>query len=469
MTSTTNHKRTPTPTNPVNAAKGMNAIDEPGKWNAFENYVKQVMQENHIAGAAVAVSHGGEVVYAKGFGVKDITKDDPVTPESIFGVASVSKSFTAMAISQLADVGMISLDDPVTEHIPELAFRGGDMSTVKVRNILSHSTGLPPMTRREDIVKLSEHVDFLNGETYELLGKPGEYYSYANDTFLLNGLIIERLTGQLYRRYMTHQVLDSIGMSRSTYNLEELPKMGNVTVPYDFDRKEGVLEPKPWPTLGTYEVGGGVRSNVLDLMKYAQVYLNKGVAGNGKRIISEESVKAMCTPVVRTGRRSFYCLGLQTTPEYNGVTLMEHGGGQPGVSSNFGFVPEKGIAAAVLTNVGGVPAGAIWLAAINVALGLPMDEKRSVETEWTDVPEGYMDRFAGTYQCNEGGKITIEVDGTAAIIHNMEQEFALKIADETTMFYEAMGQQMVVKFFFRKGSDRPWAALAGSRMLRRFS
>jgi CubicO group peptidase (beta-lactamase class C family) len=439
------------------------------KWNAFEEYVEQVMKENHIAGAAVAVSSGGDVVYAKGFGVRDITKDDPVTPESIFGVASVSKSFTALAVSQLVDRGLVSLDDPVTKYIPEFRLHGADMSRVTVRHILSHSTGLPPMTRREDIIRLQDHVEFLNGETYELLGKPGEYFSYANDTFLLNGLIIERLTGQLYRRYMTYHVLDAIGMNRTTYNLEELPKMGNVTVPYDFDLKKGVLERKDWPTLGTYEVGGGVRSNVLDLMKYAQVYLNKGVAANGRRLISEDSVKAMCTPVVSTGRRSFYCLALQTTPGYHGVTIMEHGGGQPGVSSNFGFVPEKGIAAAVLTNVGGVPAGAIWLSAVNVALGLPMDEKRSVETEWIDVPKGYLHRFAGTYQCNEGGKFTITVEGRSAKIENVGQEFELKIADETTAFYESMGQQMVVRFFFKDGSQKPWAALAGSRMLRRSS
>ncbi len=98
-----------------------------------------------------------------------------------------------------------------------------------------------------------------------------------------------------------------------------------------------------------------------------------------------------------------------------------------------------------------------------------MDEKRNVETEWIDVPEGYLDRFAGTYRCDEGGKITITVDGRSAKILNVEQEFALKIADETTMFYEAMGQQMVVRFFFKDGSEKPWAALAGSRMLRRSS
>ncbi len=445
------------------------------KWDEFEQYVARVMEENHIAGAAVALSVGNEVVYAKGFGVRDIETGDKVTPESIFGVASVSKSFTSLAINQLADAGLLSIDDPVTKYIPELTFRGcPDMSKVQTRHILSHSTGLPPMTRRQDIIAFSDHVKFLNAEEYELLGPPGEYFSYANDTFLLNGHIIERLTGQLYRRYMTQHVLDAIGMHRSTYNLEELEKMGDVTVPYNYNKEKGVLERQSWPVLGTYEVGGGVRSNVLDLMKYASVYLNGGVAPNGQRLVDRDAIKRMCTPVIQTGRKSFYCLGLQTTPDYCGVTLVEHGGGQPGVSSNFGFVPQKGIACAVLTNVGGVPAGAIWLAAVNMSLGFPIDQKRSVEVEWADVPPGYLERFIGTYSCNEGGRIIVMIDedngcehpASARILANGE-EFRLSISDERTLFYQAPEQQVAVKFFFRQGEEKPWAALAGSRMLRR--
>jgi CubicO group peptidase (beta-lactamase class C family) len=205
-------------------------------WPLFEHYVEQAMKENHIVGAAVAVADESQLLYARGFGVKDLESQDPVTPETIFGCASVSKSFTAMAIAQLAGQGMLAVDNPVIEHIPEFRLVGmKDMCDVKIRHILSHTTGLPPMTRRQDIIDLDEHLRYIASAEYELLGEPGEYFSYCNDTFLLNGLIIQRKSGQLYRRYMTRHILDAAGMNRSTYNLEELEKMGNLSTPYSYN------------------------------------------------------------------------------------------------------------------------------------------------------------------------------------------------------------------------------------------
>lgn len=449
-------------------------------WTAFEDYVEQTMDENHIVGAAVAVADANEVLYAKGFGVKDLETREPVDPETIFGCASVSKSFTAMGITQLADAGLLSVDAPVIEHIPEFRLKGaGDMSAVKVRHILSHTTGLPPMTRRQDIIDLDEHVRYIAGADYELLGEPGEYFSYCNDTFLLNGLIIQRKGDQLYRRYMTRNILDAAGMNRSTYNLEELEKLGNLSTPYVYNRKEEKHEKQPWPVLGTYEVGGGVRSCVLDLMKYGQIYLNGGVANTGVGIASSEGLKRMWTsPMYPTGRKTWYNFGLQVTPDYagTGVTLAEHGGGQPGVSSNFGFVPQRGITVAVLTNVTGVPAGAIWLAAVNVALGLPLHTKKSVEVDCGASPRE-LSRFTGFYRCDEGGQAELFMDGDALIVRREGQEFEAKASDERTLFFEAMGQQQVFRFYFDESrsvggldsTSKPWAVLAGSRMLRRIA
>ena len=441
-------------------------------WTAFEQYVQQVMTDNHIVGAAVAVGDPKEVLYAKGFGVKNVNLGEPVTPETIFGCASVSKSFTAMAISQLADRGLLSVDDPVTKHIPEFSLTGvGDMQDVKMRHILSHTTGLPPMKRRQDITGFDRHVEYLASAEYELLGKPGEYFSYCNDTFLLNGLIIQRKTGQIYRRYMTGHILDAAGMNRSTYNLEELEKLGDVSTPYVYNKKTGAHEEQPWPVLGTYEVGGGVRSCVLDLMKYGQVYLNGGVAANGTRIVSEEGLRRMwTTPMHRTARKTDYNFALGVTPDYDGrgITLVEHSGGQPGVSSNFGFTPEKGITAAVLTNVTGVPAAAIWLAAVNTVLGLPLWTLKSLETEWS-APLDHATRFCGNYRSDEGGNITLVMEDGALKLTMEGEEFPVKASDERTLFFEAQGQQQVLRFYFDEKKDcaHPWAVLAHSRMLMR--
>ena len=452
-------------------------------WATLEQYLEEMMERHHIVGAAVAVADKKEVIYAKGFGVKDIQTQEPITPETVFGCASVSKSFTAMAIAQLAGKGMLSVDDPVIGHIPEFRLAGmEDMSQVKIRHLLSHTTGLPPMKRREEIIDLDEHVEYIASAEYELLGPPGKYFSYCNDTFLLNGLIIQRKSGQLYRRYMTQHILDAAGMHRTSYNLEELPKMGNVSTPYSYNRKTGEHEVQQWPVLGTYEVGGGVRSCVLDLMKYGQIYLNDGKAPQRKQIAPADGLRQMWnSPMYAVDRNTYYHFALKVTPNYadTGVTLVEHSGGQPGVSSNSGFVPEKGITVAVLTNVGEVPAAAIWLAAVNTVLDCLLMPRGALR--WTVAL--HLKSWPGLQVCTSLTKAAAgSVYGRKRAQPRIEdREFEVKASDRCTLFFEDMGQQRVLLFYFHDESDaggcdtqigasggsKPWAVLAGSRMLRR--
>ncbi|HHY16698.1 MAG TPA: beta-lactamase family protein [Firmicutes bacterium] len=437
------------------------------RWSKFEEHTKELMKERHIAGAAVAVSKNGQVVYAKGFGVRDMSTCEQVNPETIFGIASVSKSLTALAIMQLQDEGMLSVDDPVTKYIPELKLPGlDDMGAVKIRHLLSHTTGVPPMRRRQELIRFKEHLDFFETEKYSLLGKPGEYFSYCNDVFLLLGLIIERLTGKPYTRHMTVNFLDTLGMNRSTYALEELAKFENVAVPYIYNDKTGSLEEVKWPRLGNYEVGGGVRSNVLDLMKYAQVYVNQGTA-NGQRIVSPDSIRQMQNPVYKIARNNYYGFALKITPDYSGVTLVEHGGGQPGVSSNFGFVPEANLAVAVLTNVSDVPAESIWLTALNTALGLPIDLKRSHEPHYSMSSED-MASFCGTYQSDEGSEFRIIKSQDGFRITVLDNEYALRASSENTLVFDKNGSEQVIRFYFDK-TGKPWAAFFHLRMLRKVS
>ncbi len=444
-------------------------------WAAFEQYVDKTMELNHIVGAAVAVANDKELIYAKGFGVVDLESQEPVNPNTIFGCASVSKSFTAMAIAQLEGKSMLNSDDSVIKHIPEFSLVGAkDMSAIKIRHLLSHTTGVPPMKRRQDIIDLREHVRYIANADYDLLGRPGEYFSYCNDTFLLNGLLIENKSGQIYRRYMTQHILDALGMNRSTYNIEELEKMGNLSTPYVYDHSTKTHEKHEWPVLGTYEVGGGVRSCVLDLVKYGQVYLKGGLGPDGHRIAPSRALKKMWnSPMYPIDRKTHYNFALRVTSDYadSGITLVEHSGAQPGVSSNFGFVPEKNLTVAVLTNVRAVPAAAIWLAAVNTVLGLPLDTQKSVEVDCHATAE-QLQRFVGLYRNDEGGRIEIFMDGSAILLKTPETKTRVKASDDRTLFYDDMGQQRVLRFYFHDRDDgtvcdKPWAVLHGSRMHRR--
>lgn len=426
-----------------------------GQWNGFEKYVNKMMESEKIPGVAVAVSENGKVIYQKGFGMRDLETNKPVTPETIFGVASITKSFTALAIMKLVEEGKLRLEDPVRKYLPNFQLKDCNfIDEITIHHLLSHTTGLGTMERLEKLNGFDEHLSYVNGRNHTYLGKPGEFICYNNDMFLLLGAVIGRVTGEDYQDFIRKLVIEPLGMERTTYDIEKLKGFDNVTVPYVLE--EGKPEPCPWPTLGNYAVGGGVRSTVLDLLKYGEAYV-----GHAKEIISDESIVRMSTPVQWVSGKSFYGYALKVTPDYFGVTLVEHGGGQPGVSSNFGFIPERGIVVAVLTNLSNVSADEIWLAAVNTMLDLPIDQKRSIEPDY-DMDSEQLVRMVGTYRSGEGAEVKISLDGHTAVATIGNETFTLRASDESTLVIESTGRP--IRFFFN-GEDDAWALFMGLRML----
>lgn len=424
-------------------------------WTSFEEKVYSRMKLDHIPGLAIAVSKNGEILYEKGFGVQDVETREPVNPDTMFGIASVTKSFTALAILTLEAEGKLSVEDPITKYLPEFRVPTiADMDSIKIHHLLTHSTGLAPLRRREELNKLREHLDYLAGDNHDILGVPGQYFSYCNDAFLLLGAIIERVTGCLFRRFVTERLLNQLNMYRSTFSIEELHKMENVSTPYVFT--DGEYQKQTWPKLGNYEVGGGIRSTVRDLVKYGEVYANRG-----QDIIPEEFIEGMWQQYIQYARNSYYGYALEVTPHYHGVTLVEHGGGQPGVSSNFGFVPEEGLVVAVLTNVSGAPAADIWLEAVNTALEIPLAEKRSVEPFAENVTEEELASYVGIYQSKEGSRLQICLDDhcLTAILEN--ETWPLQVGVNNTLISE---NGRAIRFYFNENKET-WAAFLGMRML----
>lgn len=431
------------------------------KWEDFEEYVKRKMKEEKIPGVAVAVSKKGEVIYEMGFGDRDITNNYPVTPDTIFGIASISKSFTALGILLLEERGLLSVTDPVVNHLPDFKLSGvEDMETIRIIHLLTHTTGLAPMERKENLNRLCEHIDYFSSHDHELLGRPGEFFSYCNDTFILLGAIIERITGKLFPRYITEEILNPLEMYRSTYSLEEVAKYTNASTPYDLNR-EGRLEQKPWPKLGNYEVGGGIRSTAKDLLKYGHLYINGGkIPKTSSKLISTDSIKKMWSNPFTIIDNQGYGYAFKVTENYHGVTLVEHGGGQPGVSSNFGFIPEKGIVVSVLSNVSNISAQEIWQAAINTELNLPINEKRYYVMEVEKDMEAFCE-FIGFYDCKEGAAVDLYIQNSSPVAEINGETFLIKQGGNDKLIIDKTGMPL---FFYRKRGEI-WAMLFGSRML----
>lgn len=439
-------------------------------WARFESFITEIMHEEHIAGAAVGLSVGGEMVYARGFGVGSIATGRAVTEDTVFGIASVSKSFAALAVMQLVDGGLVDPLAPVSEYLPEFRLpRQAESREVRVHHCLSHTTGVPPLRRRQgEFAEFGQHLAYVVDCDVELLGPPGHYLSYCNDTFMLSGAIVERLTGRPFRDQVEERIFEPLGMSRTTYERERLAGWDNVTELYNLNSSRTELEVKAWPDLGTYHVGGGIRSTVRDLLRYGDMFCELGRAGS-QRVVSEAGVLRMRSPVAAVVPGSYYCYGLQLTPACHGVTLVEHGGSLPGVAARWGFLPENRVSAVVLANVGGAPSELIWTGLVNTLLGLAPETSRSGPEPTFPVSEGQIARVTGLYVADEGARLSVDRAGDGGVrVESEGLTRPLRFVAPDRAVYEHQRQEKPLRFHLPSDVGAPaWAVSSGLRMVRR--
>lgn len=433
----------------------------PQSWDAFAEYVDIVMAAEQVAGCAVGVSQGGRTLYLAGHGLRDVSRGLPVTPDTVFGAASVSKSFSALAIMQLAAQERLDPGDPVVRHLPGFRLPSADGGAgVQIHHLLSHTTGVPPLKRRPDLPTFASHLAYIAAGEYDLLGPPGAYLSYSNDLFLLLGMLIEAKTDRTYLDYVEQSILSDIGMERSTVRLSELARMDNVAVPYTFNPVSQRQEPQDYAELGRYDVGGAVRTTVRDLLRYGDA-----LAGDGGPAVPARHVRRMWEPAYPLAAGWSYGYGLEVNPGYGGSLVVKHGGNQIGVASYFGFVPERGIVVAVLTNTTRAPARDIWHAALNTSLGLPLDYGRPAGTG-RQPSMHQLRRLVGRYGSAEGTPIEVNLRGGGLSATQEGVTAPLTMAGANDAFADLPHREEWVKFHTR-GDEDAWALFRGLRMLRR--
>jgi len=450
----------------------------------FEQYMKEFLEETKAPGVAVAVVSGDEVVYARGFGVKNLETGDPVTPETIFGVASVSKSFTCLAIMQLAEAGKLSPHDPVKKYIPDFDLPGGSGERVTIHHLMTHTTGMPPLpalnysirgnTGIDADEKPSEKpfpridnydqlIDYIRTADYEVLGKPGEYLSYSNDSYGVLGAIIEKVTGQRFEDYIKDNVLKPLDMKRSMYDLKDLEAFDNVTSLYIKENDE-VKYKRHWQVAPPFTACGWLKSTVLDLANYLRMYLGRG-SFNGRQLLSPEGIERMCRSHHPFSRDRGYGYGLVCMDDFRGATLIEHSGSLRGVASDIGFIPEKGLGVAVLSNLTGTPSARVFLAAVNLLMGLPVDTPRSVYKEEAWPPE-LLPVYTGTFKSGEGSVISLSAKDGKLIATVDKKDYEVKSDSENLGTLIMNGQHLEVTFL-RDENGKVWAVGWGGRIIRK--
>ena len=324
--------------------------------NKVTAVLEEIMTRWSIPGLGVGIVEDGEIVYARGFGVQSLETGVPVTPDSFFCVASVTKCFVATAVMQLVEQGRLHLDVPFIQYLPEFRLDDERCQQITLRQMLSHTSGMPDMDEAE-YDELVAHPEYDEGapERYlralvsrKMIAAPGERFAYSNIAYNVLGCLIAKISSQAFENYMREHILRPAGMPESTLFFPEVPR-DRLAVPH-LRTPEMVVNPV-YPYHRADAPASFLHSTVLEMCQWAITCLNGG-ARNGQRLLSPASFEQMWTPVVEWGFLPLYehCGLGWTLGHFDGVKTVSHGGMGFGWTDFLTLLPEKRRGAVILCN-----------------------------------------------------------------------------------------------------------------------
>jgi CubicO group peptidase (beta-lactamase class C family) len=354
---------------------------------AFAEYAKT----NNIPGAVWGVVVDGELAHVGTYGVSNVATKTPVTADTVFRIASMTKSFTAMAVVKLRDEGRLSLDDPAERYVPELKglkYPTSDSPRITVRHLLTHSAGFP-----EDNPWGDQQLGASDGDLSRMMREgipfstaPGTAYEYSNYGFAILGRIVSNVSGRPYDEYVADQILKPLGMSSTTLHPDRVPRE-RFAVGYRWEDNQWKEEPAL--PHGSFGAMGGMLTSMRDLSRYVSAFLSAWPARDGAETgpIGRASLREMQQPWRPSGMRVVldktnvaahltatgygYGLGVTQTCQYR--AMVAHTGGLPGYGSIMRWLPDHGVGIIAFGNRtysgwGGVAGTAIDLLAKTGAL-----------------------------------------------------------------------------------------------------
>lgn len=337
--------------------------------------------DKKVPGMIWGVVIDNRLAHLESFGVRDRSSQEKVTPETAFRIASMTKSFTALAILKLRDEGRLSLEDPVSRWIPEFArmeLPTRDTPPLLVRQLMSHSAGFA-----EDNPWGDQQLSATDSTLDEWLRKgipfstpPGTRYEYSNYAFGLLGRIVTKASGVPYEKYMREEILAKLSMDGTTFEFSEIPAARRA-VGYRL-RPDGTYGEEPPLPHGVFGAMGGLLTTATDLGRYVAFHLSAWPPRDDEETgpVRRASVREMAhlwTPSNLTLKRvsgaleaseTGYGYGLRVTSDCRFEKIVAHGGGLPGFGSYMAWLPDYGVgmfAMATLTYSGpSEPMSAAW-------------------------------------------------------------------------------------------------------------
>lgn len=340
-------------------------------------------QDSHSPGLIYGIVANGRLVHVKAFGVQDLDQKRPVTPDSLFRIASMTKAFTALSILKLREDGKLSLDDLAEQHVPELrqwTYPTKDSPRIRIRDLLTHSAGFvddnpwgdrqTPMPQEAFTRLLAQGVPFNTA--------PGTRYEYSNLGYALLGRVIANVSGMPYRGYVERILLGPIGMTSSGYAVREWPQ-DRRALGYRWEEGRWLREPDMDD--GAFGAMGGLQTSATDYARWVAFLLSAWPARDDpdQAPVSRASVRMLAQGsnfaklAQRNGKSgpsackqaAAYGFGMRVAQDCDLGLTLAHGGGYPGYGSHVMLMPDYGVGIFVFTNRtynGG--AGPAWDAAV---------------------------------------------------------------------------------------------------------
>lgn len=375
---------------------------------AFEQLCERVeaaRQRLGIPGVAVGVLHGGEERVA-GFGVTNVEHPLPVTPDTLFQIGSITKTFLGTAAMRLVERGALELDAPVRRYLPDLRLADeASAERLTLRHLLTHTGGF----QGDFFLDTGPGDDALERYVRRMaelpqLSAPGELFSYCNSGFCLAGRVIEAVTGAPFEAALRELVLTPLGLERAAFFPAEV--MTHRFAVGHFVGADEVRVLRPWPLPRASNAAGGITTNVIELLRYARAHLE-----GAPELLTDTSRAEMQAPQAPAGN-SADAVGITwMLREVGGVKLVRHSGATHGQMADLVLAPEHGFALAILTNGsrGGELNAELWTWALERYLGAAAPEPRFLE-----LPAAQLERYAGRYEAALSA-VELRVDGSGLV------------------------------------------------------
>lgn len=330
-------------------------------------------------GCAVSVVQNGAVAYENGYGMANLEHQVPITPDTVFYIASVSKQFTAAAVALLAEEGRISLQDDLRKYVPEMPDYG---KPIAIHNLIHHTSGLRDYLNLWD----QSHQSFADSiselQAIEIIARhpglefpTGDKYQYSNSNYMLLSLIVKRASGMSLRQYAEEKMFKPLGMRHTHFHDDRTMIVPNRASAY-FKRAAKDGGGPDGGELGLFQTSfdlvgdGGLLTTVRDLVLWDRNYYHNVLGTRGQALIEQLT----STEPLNDGSANAYAFGLQIG-EYGGLKSVSHGGSFIGYRSMLMRIPQRQLSVIMLCNAAEADTGKLSKQIVDLYLGTGQKQK----------------------------------------------------------------------------------------------